>query len=120
MERDPALDHAGRLDRFLNCAIRDLKMTDATVTVIKPNQLNGKSSDDLVTSLTGAGSLAMALTGRIAAAKARFAAANSKVDSAFGKLDNASVAIEKVALKIEAEADAAMAQLGQVSNMEPE
>jgi hypothetical protein len=118
MERDPALDHAGRLDRFLNRAIRDLKMTDATVTVIKPNQLNGK--DDLVTSLTGAGSLATALTGRIAAAKARFAAANSKVDSAFGKLDNASVAIEKVALKVEAEADAAMAQLGQVSNMEPE
>ena len=93
-------------------------MIDARLdsTVIK--QMNGK--DDLVTNLTGAGSLATLLRNRIATAKAKLAASNTKVDSAFSKLDNASVAIEKVALKIEAEADAAMAQLGQVSNMEPE
>ena len=79
-----------------------------------------KDDDELTPSLTGAGNMATALTNRIKAAKARFESANDLIDTAFNKLDTASVAVEKLASKIESEADAALAQIGQVSNMEPE
>lgn len=122
MQRDPALDHSGRFGAFLDRAIADFKpntegqqpMPDEAKTTIAPNQF--KAGDELVSSITGAGSLATALTQRIQAAKARHAAANTKVDAAFGKLDSVSVTLEQVAQKVEAEADAALAQIGQVSN----
>lgn len=117
-QRDPALDHAGRLTSFLNRTIKELKPVDNKVTVIAPNKLS--TSDDLVVSLTGASSLATALTARIAAAKAKFADSNTKVDAAFGKMDNVSVVLEQVAKKIEAEANEAMAQIGQISNGAPD
>lgn len=116
--RDPALDHAGRFGSFLTRAIEELKPVDTKVTLLEPNRLS--QSDDLVVGLTGAASLATALTARIAAAKAKFAASNTKVDAAFGKMDNVSVVLEKVAGKIEKEADDALAQIGQISNGAPE
>ena len=72
--------------------------------------------DVLVTSLTGALNVADALMRRIEQSKARHIAAGEKVGAAFGKLDGASEALEGLALKAEAEADAVLAKLGQVSN----
>jgi hypothetical protein len=80
-------------------------------------QSNAFKKDELVASLTGAGPLAAALTARIAAAKTKMSAANGRIDAAFSKLDEAEAAIESVAKKIETEADAAIAQVGQVSNL---
>ena len=72
--------------------------------------------DVLVTSLTGALNVADALMRRIEQSKARHIAAGEKVGAAFGKLDGASEALEGLAIKAEAEAEAVLAKLGQVSN----
>jgi hypothetical protein len=141
MEHDRAIDHAGRLHDFLGKSITELdpKMSNnlyantrlfsehigldtevsKPVTVIQPNEFRPKD-DDLITGLTGIGQLADRLISRIAAAKVRTEAANAKVEQAFVKLDSAAVVLERVAEKAEAEADAAIARIGQVSNMEPE
>lgn len=120
MQHDPAIDHSGRLHDFLDKAISDFKRPQMTepATIIQPNQF--KQEDKLVTSLTGVGTLASVALRRIAAAKARHIAANTKVDAAFVKLDGASEAVERLATKVEAEADAALAQIGQISNMAPD
>jgi hypothetical protein len=131
MEHDRAIDHAGRLHDFLDRNLRQM-------TVIQPNQFIhddmtnpdiqerykrdfGRPKDDeLITGLTGIGQLADRLISRIAAAKVRTESANTKVEQAFVKIDSAAVVLERVAEKAEAEADAAIARIGQVSNMEPE
>lgn len=115
MEHDRAIDHAGRLHDFLGKSITDLNMT-----VIQPNEFRPVKKDELITGLTGIGQLADRLISRIAAAKVRTEAANTKVEQAFVKIDSAAVVLERVAEKAEAEADAAIARIGQVSNMEPE
>jgi len=122
---DPATDNAGRrLTKFLTKAISDFKpkgsepMPDPVVP--PPNNLtvvSARKADDLIPSLTGAGSLADALTRRIQAAKARSEQATNKVAEAFAKSDQAAVFLEKIAEQVEAEADAAMAQLGKISNL---
>jgi hypothetical protein len=133
MQPDPATDSTGRMNAFLDKAITGLKGSkpmESWNTTVQPmaNQaneyLNGPLSDsafgktnDLVASLTGASSLADALLLRIEKSKARHIAAGAKVDAAFGKLDGASEVLEAVATKVEAEADAVLAKLGQVSNM---
>jgi hypothetical protein len=136
VEHDRAIDHAGRLHDFLDKTITELK----PMTVIQANQFTAedreswarpgqivhvsadklKKHDDIIASLTGIGALADRFIGRIAAAKVRAEAANTKVEQAFVKIDSAAVVLERVAEKAEAEADAAIARIGQVSNMEPE
>jgi hypothetical protein len=125
MPVDPATDHAGRrLTNFLSRAISDLKPKEPgpmPAPIVPPaNNLTtmpARKADDLVPSLTGAGSLADALTRRIQAAKARSEQATNKVAEAFAKSDQAAVFLERIAQQVEAEADAAMAQLGKISNL---
>jgi hypothetical protein len=124
---DPATDSAGRLGKFLNKTIGDLKpkgpepMTNSDVTAqwaAAPKILDEPAkSNELVPSLTGALTLAGSLKARIEKSKARHLAAGDKINKAFDKLDSASEALESTAAKADAEADAAMALLGQVSNL---
>lgn len=131
MPPDPATDSAGRLGKFLNKTIGDLKpkgpepMADMLENVLDQVKRPGLmvevppalKKDDLVTSLTGALALAGSLKARIEKSKARHLAAGDKINKAFDKLDSASEALESTAAKADAEADAAMALLGQVSNL---
>jgi hypothetical protein len=122
MPPDPATDSAGRLGKFLNKAIGDLTKPQeakpmATALPIIPVSAPPAKKDDLVTSLTGALGVADALMQRIAKSKARHVAAGQKVADAFVKLDGASEVLEMVADKADAEADAVLAKLGQVSNL---
>lgn len=112
------IEATSRFGRFLDRTIGELKSEgQQPMAEVPPNKMpEASKKDELVPSLTGALTLADGLMQRIARAKARHDNANAKVEQAFGKLDGASDALEGLASKAEAEADAVLAKLGQVSN----